>query len=248
VSAPRIAVCTYWRPIASGAWSDVPAAFVPVRYLDAITAAGGLPLLVPPVSAYIDHPELALEGFDGLCLIGGDDIDPQLYGEANEGKTIAPNRRRDVAELALLGEARSRDLPVLGICRGAQILNVQRGGTLVQELGDVVDGSLHLATPGTYQRHSIVTGLGPLVDILGTEAEVASHHHQGFAQIGEGLIVDGRAPDGVPEAIVDPEASFCIGVIWHPEEDAEGSGKPLFTAFVDAARRASDRRHEPDDA
>lgn len=248
MSAPRIAVCTYWRPIASGAWTDVPAAFVPVRYLEAITGAGGLPLLVPPVSAYIDDPALALDGFDGLCVIGGDDIDPQLYGEVNEGRTIAPNRRRDVAELALLGEAQARDLPVLGICRGAQLLNVQRGGTLVQELGDVVDRSLHLATPGTYQRHSIVTGLGALFDILGTETEVASHHHQGFSRIGDGLIVDGRAPDGVPEAVVDPEASFCIGVVWHPEEDGDGSGKPLFVAFVEAAARYRARLVDPSEA
>ncbi len=245
MSAPRIAVCTYWRPIASGAWTDVPAAFVPVRYLDALTAAGGLPLLVPPVSAYIDEPGLALDGFDGLCLIGGDDIEPELYGETNEGRTISPVRRRDVAELALVGEARRRDLPMLGICRGAQLLNVQRGGTLVQELGDVVDRALHLTTPGTYQRHTIVTGHGRLAEILGPGAEIASHHHQGFAQIGEGLMVDAHAPDGVPEAVVDPEAGFCIGVVWHPEEDAEGSGKPLFASFVDAAKRYRDRHQSP---
>lgn len=236
MSAPRISVCTYWRPITTGAWTDVPAAFVPVRYLDALTAAGGLPLLVPPVSAYIDTPALALEGMDGLCVIGGDDIDPQLYGEANEGKTIAPVRRRDVAELALVGAAQELDLPVLGICRGAEILNVQRGGTLVQELADVVDRGVHLTTPGTYQRHA-VAARGKLEEILGSHVDVASHHHQGFSQIGDGLIVSANAPDGVPEGLVDPAASFCVGVLWHPEEDAEASGKPLFAAFVEAARR-----------
>lgn len=239
---PRIGISTYWRSIASGAWTDVTAAFVPSHYIEAIAAAGGLPFLVPPIDAYIDDPGLALDGFDALCVIGGDDVGPDRYGETNEGKTIAPNERRDSAELSLLAEAQRRDLPVLGICRGAQLLNVQRGGTLVQELGDFVDRSVHLTTPGLYQRHPVRTADGKLAKLLGPEVEVASHHHQGLGRIGDGLRVDAVAPDGTSEGFYDPEASFCIGAVWHPEEDADGSGKPLFVGLVEAAAVARERR------
>ncbi|MGH3050336.1 MAG: gamma-glutamyl-gamma-aminobutyrate hydrolase family protein, partial [Gaiellaceae bacterium] len=165
------------------------------------------------------------------------DLDPAMYGAEPHPATGAANAVRDRAELALLQEALARDLPVLAVCRGAQLLNVAYGGDLVQDMTELVDLGPHLPQPGTWGAHPVrVTG-GRLRELSGDEVgTVASQHHQGFGRLGEGLVVTGEAPDGVPEALEDPGRPFVLGVLWHPEEHPSDGGAPIFRGLVDAAR------------
>lgn len=213
-----------------GAW-DMPAALLPLDYIRAVERAGGRPLLVPPS----DHGvEETLDALDGLLFSGGSDLDPSLYGQARDPATSGIVAERDRSELALLEAALARDLPVLAVCRGSQVLNVARGGDLVQHLPDVVGNDRHKHTPGVFADHDVTiepeSGLGAL---LGERAPVKSHHHQGIGRIGVGLRTVAWAEDGTPEGIEDPERRFAVGVLWHPEEGEDGA---LFVALVGAAR------------
>jgi putative glutamine amidotransferase len=235
---PRIGISTYWRTASFGPWTDMPAAMVPQGYVDAVAAAGGTPLLVPPAAEIAADPSPVLDVIDGLVLVGGEDIDPAAYGAEREAGTDRPNARRDAAELALLRGALERDLPLLAICRGAQLLNVAFGGDLVQEVGDHLDPALHRPVPGTFGRHDVSLEGGHVRGLAGERLRgVHSHHHQGFDRIGEGLAVTGHAADGSVEALEDPGRSFCVGVLWHPEEAPFGDGASLFRGLVEAARR-----------
>jgi gamma-glutamyl-gamma-aminobutyrate hydrolase PuuD len=169
-------------------------------------------------------------------LAGGEDVDPATYGAERHPATGEPNVVRDRAELAFLRDALARDLPVLAICRGAQLLNIAYGGDLVQDLDATAQPVPHLPGPGEWGRHAVrITG-GRLRALAGDELEtVSSHHHQAFGRIGAGLTVTAEAPDGLVEAIEDPIRPFCLGVLWHPEEDARDGGLPLFRGLVDAA-------------
>ena len=212
-----------------GAW-DVPSAVVPLDYVEAVERAGGRPLLVPPSS---DGVEETLDVLDGLIFSGGSDLDPDTYGAEPHPETTGVRAGRDDAELALLRAALDRDLPVLAICRGSQVLNVARGGDLVQHLPDVVGDEKHKHTPGTFADHDVVvdpeTRLG---QILGAHAPVKSHHHQGLGRLGDGLRESARAEDGTVEAVEDPSKRFALGVLWHPEA---GEDEALFAALVDEA-------------
>jgi gamma-glutamyl-gamma-aminobutyrate hydrolase PuuD len=151
---------------------------------------------------------------------------------------------RDAYEAALGREARERGLPVLGICRGMQLLNVLAGGSLTQHLAEVVDMAPHRPGPGTFGRHPVdIDALSGLHELLGDEVTVHSTHHQGMSeeQVGDGLRIAARAPDGTVEAVEDPEHPFCLGVLWHPEEEAGAGGAPLFWGLVEAARAYHDR-------
>ncbi|HVP74638.1 MAG TPA: gamma-glutamyl-gamma-aminobutyrate hydrolase family protein [Gaiellaceae bacterium] len=240
---PLIGISAYWRPVDFGAWRGFPVTLVPQGYVDGVVAAGGMPFLVPPVPVVVDDPGLALDPLDGLVLAGGEDLDPATYGADRHPATGTPNEVRDRAELALLRAALERNLPVLGICRGAQLLNVVCGGDLVQDMSEVVELHPHLPEPGAWGRHRVrVTG-GRLRELAGDEiAAVSSHHHQSLGRIGEGLVATGESPDGVVEAVEDPGREFCIGVLWHPEEDARAGGAPLFRGLVDAARAFAAQR------
>jgi putative glutamine amidotransferase len=206
-----------------------------------VRLAGGVPILLPPTPDGAKDPGEVLDGIDGLILTGGPDLDPALYGaELEEGTDEpTPDRQvRDAFELALLACATERGIPVLGICRGLQLINVQRGGTLVQDLGRAeLDLAPHRPQLGTFGRHRVTTEPGTATaDVLGEAVDpIHSHHHQGIAELGEGLIVSGRAHDGSIEAIEDPGAPFCMAVLWHPEEAADSTGAPLFRALVQAA-------------
>jgi|1186.fasta_scaffold07556_2 putative glutamine amidotransferase len=232
---PLIGVSAYEVPAAFSHWHDVSCVMVPSGYTRSIDAAGGLPVVLPP----LDDMAQVLDRLDGLVLTGGSDVDPQVYGEEPHSETIGVHPGRDRAELRLLGAAVERGMPVLGICRGMQLLNVLRGGTLQQHLADVVaDGGVHKGPPGTFTRHPVRMQDGTLAAaLLGPKAEVHSCHHQAPDRLGDGLQVSAEAPDGVVEAIELP-GRFCLGVLWHPEEDARGGG-PLFAGLVDAARRGS---------
>jgi putative glutamine amidotransferase len=216
---------------------------VPQGYVEGVIGAGGVPLLVPPDPAYADDPADVLDGLHGLILVGGEDISPLTYGAEPHPTTDPPNVRRDRAELGLLRGALDRDMPVLGICRGVQLLNILYGGDLVQHVADVTDPAPHRPQLGEFGRHDVTVSGGQLRELLGDRVErIHSHHHQALGTLGSGLVATGTADDGVVEAIEDPGRDFCVGVLWHPEEEPTAGGAPLFRALVEHARAYASRR------
>jgi putative glutamine amidotransferase len=230
MSKPIIGITTYLTLARFGVWED-DAALIPAAYVHAVEAAGGRALLVPPSMEGIDE---TLDALDGLLFSGGSDLDPELYGQETHAETNGVVPERDRAELALLQAALERDMPVLAVCRGSQVLNVARGGDLLQHLPDVVGDEKHKHTPGVFADHDVDLVSGTRVQqILGDHAPVKSHHHQGYGQLGEGLREAARADDGTIEALEDPSRRFALGVLWHPEA---GEDFALFEALVEEAR------------
>lgn len=211
--------------ISYGAWSGVEAALSPIGYVRAVSEAGGRALLLPPDPEGAERPEELLGLLDALVLTGGaGDIDPALYGQRPHPETGPIQPGRDAFELSLARAAVERDVPVLGICRGMQLLNVAFGGSLEQHLPEVVGHEGHRRVPGRFSEHEVNLEPGSLAARAcgGERVRVKSHHHQGIAEVGEGLIPTGRdAEDGTVEAIEMPGRRFVLGVLWHPEEDRE---------------------------
>jgi gamma-glutamyl-gamma-aminobutyrate hydrolase PuuD len=233
---PLIGITTYLVPARFGSW-NLECALIPSDYVRGVERAGGRALLVPPTGVGVEE---TLDALDGIVLSGGADIDPARYGQAPEPATSGIEGFRDDYEFALLERALERDLPVLGICRGSQVLNVGLGGDLVQHLPDVSDET-HKDTPGDFADHEVDIERGTRVgDLLGNRAPVKSHHHQGFGRLGGGLVVSARAGDGTVEAVEDPERRFAVGVLWHPEA---GDDLGLFQGLV-ADARAYREAHE----
>ena len=234
---PLIGITTYAEPVSWGAW-NVTSALVPISYVRAVEEAGGRALLVPPSG---DAIEETLEALDGLLFSGGSDLDPSTYGAEPHPETNGVRPERDRAELALLDAALARDMPVLAVCRGLEVLNVARGGDLVQHLPDVVGDERHKHTPGEYADHDVDLKPGSrLAAILGDRAPVKSHHHQGPGRLGRGLEPVAWADDGTVEGLEDPSHRFALGVLWHPEEGEDFS---LFRALVqEATAYAAERR------
>ncbi len=227
---PIIAITSYAAPARWGAWK-LPAALVPLDYVAAVTSAGARPVLLPPMTEAVAE-SLAIA--DGLVLCGGPDIDPRTYGGVTAAASADAQPERDAAELALLRAALDQDLPVLGICRGMQLLNIARGGTLIQHLPEVVHHIGHRTEPGRFDLHAVkVRRRTRTGKILGEQRSVCSAHHQGIATVGEGLIATAWAEDESIEAIEDPNKTFAVGVLWHPEAEEDNS---LFEALVEAAR------------
>src|SRR2546421_6974358 len=225
-SRPVVAVTTYVTP-AKGSYWEMEAALVPAQYVEAVERAGGRPLLVPPSAVGIEE---TLDAVDGLIFSGGSDLDPDTYGQEAHPETRGVVPERDRAELALLEGALARDLPVLAICRGSQVLNIACGGDLVQHLPEVVGDEKHKHTPGTFGDHDVTLEGGTrLAELLGGRAPVKSHHHQGFGRIGEGLRIAAHAEDGTVEAVEATDRRFAFGVLWHPEA---GEDMKLFEALV----------------
>ena len=229
---PLIGITCYVEVAAWGPWS-LPAALVPLSYVRAIERAGGRPLLLPPSDEAVDE---TLDALDGLLLSGGADIDPALYGSREHPDTGALRPDRDSAEMLLLRVALDRDVPVLAVCRGMQLLNVARGGNLIQHLPDVTGSDTHRMEPGRFAEHDVKLAPDSRVGrLLGEGGTVRSHHHQGLAEVGDGLREVAWAEDDTVEGIEDPEQCFAVGVLWHPEE---GEDRKLFEALVEAARSA----------
>ena len=231
MARPLIGITSYSEPeVRWGAW-NVPAALIPLSYVRAVEGAGGRALLVPPSEEAIEE---TLDVLDGLVFSGGSDLHPELYGQDAHPETTGVREERDRGELALLVAALERDLPVLAICRGSQVLNVARGGDLVQHLPEVVGHEQHKHTPGVFGDHEVDVRPDSTVGrLLGERAPVKSHHHQGFGRIGDGLVEAAWAEDGTLEAVEDPSQRFAVGVLWHPEA---GEDAALFRALVDEAR------------
>jgi gamma-glutamyl-gamma-aminobutyrate hydrolase PuuD len=226
---PVVGITTYVVPAKWSYW-DREAALVPADYVRAVERAGGRPILVPPSHDGIDE---TLDAVDGLVFSGGSDLDPELYGQEAHPETLGVFAERDRAELELLEAALARDLPVLAICRGSQVLNVAQGGDLVQHLPDLVGDEKHKHTPGTFAEHDVTIAPGTrLAELLGDHAPVKSHHHQGLGRLGDGLRPAAHAEDGVVEAVEDPGRRFTLGVLWHPEA---GEDMKLFEGLVAAA-------------
>jgi putative glutamine amidotransferase len=228
---PIIGITSYTEEARWGVW-QLPAALIPMAYVRAVERAGGRPLLVPPSEGGVEE---TVDILAGLLLSGGADLDPETYGAEAHPETNSVRPERDQAELALLQAALARDMPVLAVCRGSQILNVALGGDLVQHLPEVVGHEQHKHTPGVFADHDVEVLPGTkLQALVGDHAPVKSHHHQGYGRIGDGLREAARADDGTVEAIEDPERRFALGVLWHPEA---GEDAALFEALVDEARR-----------
>jgi gamma-glutamyl-gamma-aminobutyrate hydrolase PuuD len=227
---PLIGITAYAQEASWGYWT-LPAALIPLSYVRSVEAAGGRPLIIPPAG---DAIEETLAAIDGLILSGGADIDPAVYGADPHPETTVVQPQRDDAELALLRAALDRELPVLAICRGMQVLNVIHGGDLHQHLPELVGHDGHRAKPGTFSEHAVrLEPASRIGGLIGPRAEVKSSHHQGLQTVGAGLDVVGWAQDGSIEAIEDPGHRFAVGVLWHPEE---GEDKRLFEALVAEAR------------
>jgi putative glutamine amidotransferase len=233
---PLIGITSYAEEIRWGVWTE-DAALVPLAYVRAVERAGGRPLVVPPSD---DGLEETLDALDGVILSGGGDLDPELYGAEPHDETDAPRAERDAAELRLLEAALDRDMPVLAICRGSQLLNVARGGDLVQHLPETVGHEQHRHEPGSFSDHDVKVEAGSrLGGLLGDRAPVKSHHHQGYGRIGSGLREVAWAEDGVVEGLEDVDKRFALGVLWHPEE---GEDFALFQGLVDEAQRYRQER------
>jgi putative glutamine amidotransferase len=233
---PVIGITAYAEDASWGVWK-VPAALTPLAYVTKVEAAGGRPLLVPPSD---DAVQETLDVLDGLVFTGGPDLDPELYDAAPHPETTSVRPERDRAEIALLNAALERDMPVLAICRGSQVLNVALGGDLEQHVPDLVGHEGHKETPGVFSKHPVSVDQGSrLHAVVGDTLEVSSHHHQGYGRLGDGLEVVARADDGTIEALEAGGHAFALGVLWHPED---GDDLRLFEELVAEAHSYRKRR------
>jgi putative glutamine amidotransferase len=234
---PLIGVSTYVAAAAWGAW-ERPAAVLPESYYELVAAAGGRPLLLPPPRTATAGPgfgaDEVIAALDGLVLTGGGDVDPASYGETPEPTVGGVNPVRDGSERALLVAALRADLPVLAVCRGLQILNVELGGSLHQNLPDVIGSDRHRRAPSVFGPVEVTTRPeSRTAAVFGPHPSVLCSHHQSINVLGAGLVPTARSDeDGVIEAVELPTATFVLGVQWHPEEGQDG--RP-FAALVAAA-------------
>jgi putative glutamine amidotransferase len=235
MSRPVIGICAALERARWGAW-DTLVLLSPRNYSLAVQREGAIALMLSPDDALTEEPDQLLDMLDGLILAGGSDVDPATYGAQPHPETRGTNADRDRFEVALARAAMERDMPVLGICRGMQMLNVIQGGTLQQHIPDVIGNDDHRHTPGAFSDHDVLLDQGSLAArVVGAErTAVRSGHHQGVDELGEGIVVSGRADgDQLVEAIELPEKGFAVGVLWHPEE---GDDAALFRALVEEAR------------
>src|ERR1700722_3810108 len=243
MTRPVIGICTALERAKWSVW-DQRAALLPFNYVHAVQRAGGLVAMLPPDPQLTEDPEQALDLIDGLILAGGADIDPASYGESPHPETVSTVPERDAFEIALTRAAIERDMPLLGICRGMQLINVACGGTLLQHLPDRYGHHEHRRVVGSFggAAHDVLRPEGSLAARAAGELSHAtkSHHHQGVDRLGEGLMTSGVSTlDELTEAIEwgggSSDRRFLLGVQWHPEADLASS---VVGALVDAAASA----------
>ena len=236
VARPVVGIPT---PVEHAAWArvwEMDAAVLAMSYVEAVQRAGGVATLLPPDAHLVAHPDEALDHLDALLLAGGADLAPETYGAQPHPHTVSQLGLRDAFELALASGALARDMPVLGVCRGMQVLNVARGGTLHQHVPELIGHEDHRRIPGTFGDHDVRLAPGSLAARAagGVRIPTKSHHHQAVDRIGDGLQVTGWATeDDLPEAIELPGARYALGVQWHPEADASSV---VIASLVDEAR------------
>ncbi len=238
---PIIGIATALERASYGVWQGGECALLQFSYIEAIQQAGAMALMLPPDAALVENPDEILDRIDALVLAGGCDIDPVHYGQEQHLETVGLVPPRDEFEFALLERAIERDMPTLCICRGMQVLNVIRGGTLIQHLPDVLHHDEHRRNIGTFDgnEHDVQLVPGSLAaQAAGGEVTMTkSHHHQAIDELGEGLVVTGRsAGDDLAEAIELPDSGFVLGVQWHPEADTSSR---IMSALVEEARQRS---------
>jgi putative glutamine amidotransferase len=247
MARPRIGICTALEHACWAMWEQ-EAALLPSSYVQAVQRAGGLALMLPPDPWSVERPQETLDTLDGLMLAGGADIDPTSYGQLAAPETVGTVPQRDAFEIALVRAAIARDMPVLGICRGMQLINVALGGTLHQHLPQRLGHDEHLRSFGSFEGsdHDVDLLEGSLAARAAGELRhvTKSHHHQGVDEVGEDLLVSGVATvDGLPEAIELPGRRFVLGVQWHPEADESSR---VLVALVSAASQCRNAgRGEP---
>ena len=234
MSKPVIGLSCYNEPAKWGAW-DQNAALIPWNYVEKIQAAGAAVVILPPDFSANE----VVSRIDGLVLAGGADIDPSRYGQSAHATSDKPRTMRDASELNLYTRARELDLPVLGICRGLQVMAIAHGGTLIQHLPDAVGNTLHRDAPGTFNDHEVRFKPGSLIEKL-VKAESAvtnSSHHQAIEDPGN-LVPTAWASDGIIEACEDPAAIFALGVQWHPEAcENPAVSENIFSGLIAAVNR-----------
>jgi putative glutamine amidotransferase len=237
---PVIGITAYVERASWGRWVDVPGALVPHRYVRQVEDAGGIAIVIPPRPDADDGTALEIvERLDAVILAGGVDVAPELYADERHASVQASRPDRDSTELAIARATAGADLPVLGICRGMQVMAVAAGGLLEQHVPDRVGHDEHSPAPATYGNHAVRTVAGTrLAEILGEEADVPSYHHQSVLTH-PGYEASAWADDGTLEAMEDPDAFFRLAVQWHPEV---GTDPRLFRALVEAAMS---RRRRP---
>ncbi len=240
-SSPVLGLTTYLQRAQTGVW-NVDASFLPAIYIGGVNRAGGTAVLLPPQPGGTEVADRILDGIDGLVITGGRDVNPESYGRQRHPATDESMGERDAWEFALLSAALQRGMPVLGICRGAQVLNVALGGTLHQHLPDVLGHTRHQQGNAVFSTSSVYTVSGTrLAAIIGEYSDGQCYHHQAIDRLGDGLIVSARdTADGIIEAVELEADTFVLAVQWHPEERLDDVR--LFTAAVNAAREYTTER------
>ncbi|QDZ16935.1 gamma-glutamyl-gamma-aminobutyrate hydrolase family protein [Humibacter ginsenosidimutans] len=229
---PVIGITTYHPSASWGTWSGVESDLLPAAYAQSVTAVGGVALLIPPVET-ADAARAAVGALDGLIIAGGEDVNPARYGEEPDPHVRSWSDARDASELLLLDAADAIALPVLGICRGMQVMAVHSGGTLVQHLPDVVGHARHAGSDNVFADTAVAVDAGcRLSALLPSELTVASHHHQAVARH-PGFTATARDDDGVLQAMEASGDRFAVAVQWHPEQKPD---EGLFAGLVEAAR------------
>ncbi len=232
---PVIGITTYRQQAKTGVW-DVDAAFLHSGYIESITRAGGIAVLLPPQPASIEIAEQVLDGVDGLLFAGGRDVDPARYNQTPGEHTDQPDFRRDEWEFELVNAALRRELPILFICRGAQVLNVYRGGTLIQHLPDVVGSTEYQRGNAEFTSMEMTVAPGSTLEsIVGSSVTGLVYHHQAIDAVGTGLTVSARSADDIIEAVEIDDYPFGVAVQWHPEVTSDSDAR-LFDALTEAAR------------
>jgi putative glutamine amidotransferase len=239
-SRPVVGLTSYLEQVRTGVW-DFQAGYAPADYIEGVLMAGAAAVLLPPQPADAETVSGILDSLDGLVLTGGYDLDPASYGQQPHPTTDEPRTDRDAFEFALLRGALDRGLPVLGICRGAQVLNAAFGGTLHQHLPDVLGHSGHRAGDAVFTKLPVRTVPGTrLAELVGESAEASCYHHQAIDKVGDGLVVSAWDAEGVVEGLELPGDGFMVAVQWHPERTLDDLR--LFKAVVDAARSYAETR------
>jgi putative glutamine amidotransferase len=219
---PLIGVCAAVEPVSYGVWKEEPAVLLPLSYARAIHGAGGMMAMLPPDRRASEDPAELLDRLDALVLGGGADIDPGIHGAEPHPETVGTNPDRDRFEITLALGALERGTPLLGVCRGMQVLNVACGGTLDQHIPERLGHDVHRPVPGSWAEHDVRVAPGSLAAAAaGSERlTVKSHHHQGLDRIADDLRASAWATDDeTVEAIESADHGFVLGVLWHPEED-----------------------------